>query len=74
MYTQCLSEPNFKCWLSSIRDTLFSVGLGYVWSEGYGNEKVVLLQLRQRLKDIFIQNMFSFFNSSSKCRIYWSGS
>ena len=70
MYTQCLTEPNSKCWLSSIRDTLFSVGLGYVWSEGYGNEKVVLLQLRQRLKDIFIQNMFSFFNSSSKCRIY----
>jgi hypothetical protein len=56
--------------LVSIRDMLFSVGLGYVWSEGYGNEKVVLLQLRQRLKDIFLQNIFSFFNASSKCRIY----
>ena len=52
MYTQCLTEPNSKCWLSSIRDMLFSVGLGYVWYESYVNEKVALLKLRQSLKDI----------------------
>jgi hypothetical protein len=51
-------------------DMLFSFGLGYVWSEGYGNEKLILLQMRQRLKDILIQNMLSFFKTSSKYRIY----
>ena len=55
MHMQCLLEPNCKCWLSTVRDFLFSAGLEYVWYEDYVNEKLVLLQMRQRLKDIFIQ-------------------
>jgi hypothetical protein len=41
-----------------------------VWDSQTVNEKTFLIQVRQRLSVVFIQEMNEFFDKSSKCSLY----
>ena len=72
LLSECDSLPQNKySWLRDIKVILSSVGMNDVWVNP-DNTSVQLLtvQLRQRLQDIFLQNLDSELENSSKCILY----
>ena len=69
MLEVCKSKK-FSCWLSDVKDLIYSLGFGNVWDSQNVNEKTFLIQVKQRLCDVFIQEMNEFFDKSSKCSLY----
>ncbi|XP_033745472.1 uncharacterized protein LOC117330985 [Pecten maximus] len=67
-----IKKPNCKLnWVYEIKDDLCRHGFNYVWiAQNVNNEKHFLELYTQRLHDIFIQDLHSSFNNSSKCQIY----
>jgi hypothetical protein len=54
----------------SISPLIYSLGFGNVWDSQNVNEKNLLIQVKQRFSDVFIQEMDEFFDKSSKCSLY----
>lgn len=55
-----IDEKGKTCWVTYVKNTLFRLGYGIVWLEqGIGNEKVFLVELKQRLIDTFSQEWHS---------------
>ena len=70
MLEVCHSK-SFNCWLTYVRDLLYSLGFGYVWNcTSDINENKFLYEVKQRLLDVFIQELNSSFEMSPKCSLY----
>ena len=69
MLEVCNSDM-FPCWLSDVKHLLYSLGFGNIWNSNNINEKHFLLQVKQRLNDVFVQELNGFFDNSSKCNLY----
>ena len=60
-----------KNWAYSIKNELYSIGLGEYWDSQYiPNDNSFLYVVKTRLNDIFIQLCYATFESSSKCLLY----
>jgi hypothetical protein len=55
-----LDERGKVCWVTLVKNFLFSMGLGYAWiHQGVGCEKTFVSLFKQRIKDVFIQEWYS---------------
>lgn len=64
-------RPNKHNWASLVMDTLFTLGLNYVWFEqNVGHTEYFLEELKLRLRDSFIQNWEARLKESSRGRFY----
>ena len=71
LYEDMLDRLGSGNWLSQIKDLLMSLGLGYVWYNQYvPNCNIFLTQVKSVLNDQFLQEMYEYFESSSKCIVY----
>ena len=65
------SEDGKQNWVTSIRSLLYHCGLGHVWvAQSVGNEKVFISMLKQRLFDIYGQNVNSRLSNMSRGQYY----
>ena len=75
MYQTLLNDltlrPNKSNWASKVRDLLCNLGFNHVWlSQDVGNEKLFINSVKQRVRDIFIQNWYSRLNNSTRALFY----
>ncbi|PJE78139.1 hypothetical protein CI610_02931 [invertebrate metagenome] len=65
-------KPNCKSnWVYHIKNELCSLGFGYIWNSQYVlNENHFMQVYVQRVHDVFIQELRSAFDISSKCYLY----
>ena len=71
LFNDCERFPQKKNWCSLLRDLLCTLGFYEVWLfQDVGNEKLFLSNVKQRLKDIFIQNWSGRFYNSSRALFY----
>lgn len=62
--------PN-ENWASLVKNELYNIGLGHYWnSQSVPNNKLFTLEVKTRLKDIFIQSCRANMEASSKCILY----
>ena len=59
MVQQDLDRRKTPCWLSDVRKLLQESGFAYLYVNGHSNVPTHRNQLKQRLKDIFIQRFHS---------------
>ena len=65
--------PTKTNWASLVRNELFNLGFNEVWyQQSAGDNKFFLTILRQRLKDVFVQNWNERLNLSSRATFYRS--
>jgi len=58
-------------WVTYIRNLLCLNGFSYVWTFGsVGNENTFITEFKKRLKDVFCQEWFSYFESKCDRRLY----
>ena len=70
-HAQMMQDADKHAWVKYTRDVLCSHGFWNVWrDQSVMNEKLILANFEQRLKDTFIQNCTSDVESSNKCRMY----
>jgi hypothetical protein len=70
MLDVCHSK-SFNCWSTYVRDLLYSLGFGYVWNcTSDINENKFLYEVKQRLLDVFIQELNGSFEMSPNCSLY----
>ena len=79
-----LDERGKTCWVTHVKNTLFSLGFGFVWlQQGVGCEKSFISIFKQRMSDIYMQEWYgsidkkemyknySLFKSVFKCEEYF---
>jgi hypothetical protein len=55
-----IDDKGKKCWVTTVKNTLFSLGFGYVWlNQGVGCEVSFIALFKQRLLDNFLQEWYS---------------
>lgn len=69
-----LSENNLRKkfpWIANLRQFFINCGLCNIWdTQNFGNEKWLKLAIRQKLKDIFLNDWYSVIQNSSKSTFY----
>ena len=60
-----------NCWVSQVRDILCNTGFAYAWfNQGVGNEAIFVREFKQRLIDMFKQEMFSAIRDKPRYVVY----
>ena len=68
---ELMLKPNCKNWLSNVQNILSEIGLNNIWfNQADFNEKFIVMEVKQRLTDIYKQLIISDLNASSKCSLY----
>lgn len=64
-----IDERGKTCWVTNVKNTLFSVGFGYAWyNQGVGSEPSFISMFKQRLMDNYLQE----WNSSVSAKEIYS--
>jgi hypothetical protein len=55
-----LDDRGKTCWVTYVKNTLFSLGFGYVWlQQGVGCERTFVIMFKERMVDIYVQEWYS---------------
>jgi hypothetical protein len=68
-----LHNQGFGCWVSRVREILFTYGFGFIWlNQGVTQPDAFIRCFKQRLIDCHIQNWHSHIDSSTRFTVYRS--
>ncbi len=71
MVREVEEEPGIVNWASSVRDLLYSLGMGEPWlQQSIGCKKLFILEVKQRLRDQFMQTWNADVSGISRARTY----
>lgn len=71
MLNVCKTKVAFNCWLSNVKQLINNLGFVYTWNcKEQFNEHVFLLEMKQGLTNVFIQEGHNYFENSSKFIMY----
>ena len=68
-----LDKKGKKCWVTAIREVLCKTGYMHIWiNQGAGNTKAFLVQFKQRLIDIYLQDWMASLRDKERYNLYTS--
>ena len=71
LYRDLERLPNCNSWTKRVKDILQSLGFYDVWLfQSVGDVDIFKCELKQRLKDVYVQNWFAELNISSRAKTY----
>ena len=71
MLNDMLIYPEKKNWASLVKNVLSSLGFYEAWlHQGFGDDSLFINQVKQRLRDTFVQNWQSDLNLSTRALFY----
>ena len=71
MYEVFSTKPNCKNWISNVKSILDEIGLSDIFENVHSlSSKYVICIVKERLTDVYKQNILSDITSSSKCYMY----
>jgi hypothetical protein len=68
---KALDERGKQCWVTNVKNTLFSLGFGFAWLyQSVGCEKAFILEVKQRMIDIYKQEWHNSISSKDMFNNY----